>query len=88
MNIFHFDGTMLVSSRRFEDKESGEVLNTIAFEQTLKKREIGKQYDEMKQPDLYFVFHSRESIDSVIRVLQHLKDKFLEGKMMIFGKST
>jgi hypothetical protein len=88
MNIFIFDGTMLVSSRRFEDKKSGEVLNTIAFEQTLVKREMGKEYDEMKHPDLYFVFHSKESIDSVIQVLQHLKDNFLEGKMMTFGKST
>lgn len=72
---FYFDGTMLVSSRKI--KQEDRIFNVLAFEQTNIKRNIGQEYKGIKiKPELYFVFSSKESIDSLIKSLEYLKHNF------------
>jgi hypothetical protein len=70
--FYYFDGTMLVSvgkTRSFK--------NIIAFEQTLTKREINKEYPDVEiHPDLFFVFKSKESVNTLIRALEELRKNF------------
>jgi len=74
-NIYFFNGTMLVSSG--EIKLKNQIHNIIAFQQTDKKREAGKEYpDAYIKPEMMFVFDTIDSVDSVIRVLQHLKENW------------
>jgi hypothetical protein len=73
--VLIFDGSVLVSTGHIIFKN--QIKNLIAFEQTNIKREIDKEYPDVKiEPDVTFVFESIESIDAVIRALNHLKQNF------------
>lgn len=77
-NHFHFDGTMLISAGEIilKDKKSFPVLT---FQQTNKKRIPNMEYPTIKiDPELYFFFYSKNSINALIRACEKLKENFEE----------
>lgn len=74
--VYYFDGTMLIVAMN----DSKQKINALAFTQTDIKREIGKECKDVKiDPDLFFVFESKKSIDSLISMCELLKEKFIEN---------
>jgi len=77
--ILYFDGTMRVSSGKITFKN--QIENIVGFQQTNEKRSPGEEIpDQEMRPDVVFVFKTKESIDAVIRVLEHAKRWFVEKK--------